>query len=82
MPRPKKPPEIAAAFREDLTDPRHGTENGYRNLGCRCDACRAANSRSHFEYMHDPLHPERIVNHRETIARSRAAAKAAKAEEN
>jgi hypothetical protein len=23
-------------------DPRHGTTNGYNNLGCRCDACRAA----------------------------------------
>jgi len=23
-------------------DPRHGTRNGYVNLGCRCDACRAA----------------------------------------
>lgn len=23
-------------------DPRHGTPNGYNNLGCRCSACRAA----------------------------------------
>lgn len=23
-------------------DPRHGTSNGYTNLKCRCDACRAA----------------------------------------
>lgn len=23
-------------------DPRHGTANGYSNLGCRCDACRKA----------------------------------------
>lgn len=23
-------------------DPRHGTANGYSNLGCRCDKCRAA----------------------------------------
>ena len=23
-------------------DPRHGTENGYVNHGCRCDACMAA----------------------------------------
>ena len=23
-------------------DPRHGTENGYSNLYCRCDLCRAA----------------------------------------
>lgn len=24
-------------------DPRHGTYNAYRNLVCRCDACREAN---------------------------------------
>jgi hypothetical protein len=23
---------------------RHGTYNGYQNYGCRCDACRAANT--------------------------------------
>ncbi len=23
-------------------DPRHGTSNGYKNLHCRCDRCRAA----------------------------------------
>ena len=23
-------------------DPRHGTDNGYINLGCRCDKCKAA----------------------------------------
>lgn len=23
-------------------DPRHGTVNGYSNLGCRCDECRAS----------------------------------------
>lgn len=25
-------------------DPRHGTVNGYVNLGCRCDECYAANA--------------------------------------
>lgn len=25
-------------------DPRHGTTNGYGNHGCRCDACRQANT--------------------------------------
>lgn len=24
-----------------VDDPRHGTLNGYRNYGCRCDDCRA-----------------------------------------
>jgi hypothetical protein len=28
-------------------DPRHGTLNGYTNLGCRCEKCRAARA----EYM-------------------------------
>lgn len=28
------------AFIFDAADPRHGSENGYRNLGCRCDPCR------------------------------------------
>lgn len=23
-------------------DPRHGSPNGYVNLGCRCDSCKAA----------------------------------------
>lgn len=30
-------------------DPRHGT-NGYYNLGCRCDVCRAANTAHLREY--------------------------------
>jgi hypothetical protein len=25
-------------------DPRHGTENGYRNLGCRCRPCKDAHA--------------------------------------
>jgi hypothetical protein len=25
-------------------DPRHGTSNGYINLGCRCAACRRAHT--------------------------------------
>jgi hypothetical protein len=32
-------------------DPRHGTPNGYGNLGCRCDACRAAHAINHAAYM-------------------------------
>lgn len=32
-------------------DPRHGTPNGYGNLGCRCDACREANRQNHAKYM-------------------------------
>ncbi|MBC7630540.1 hypothetical protein [Aeromicrobium sp.] len=32
-------------------DPRHGTQNGYGNHKCRCDACREANRIKHGEYM-------------------------------
>lgn len=32
-------------------DPRHGTRNGYGNLGCRCDACREAHRQNHRKYM-------------------------------
>lgn len=32
-------------------DPRHGTTNGYGNLGCRCDACREAHRINHRKYM-------------------------------
>lgn len=32
-------------------DPRHGTPNGYGNLGCRCDACKEANREDHARYM-------------------------------
>lgn len=33
-----------------VDDPRHGTANAYNNLGCRCDACRAAGSAYQAEY--------------------------------
>lgn len=37
-------------FVSDLSDPRHGTANGYNNWGCRCDACRRANTVYQAEY--------------------------------
>jgi len=37
-------------FRADKTDPRHGTNNGYTNLGCRCTRCSRANSDRQAEY--------------------------------
>jgi len=55
-------------FLSDPTDPRHGTPNGYSNLGCRgeiCDgACTRANTNYHLDFMH--RHPE----HREKAADS------------
>ncbi|HJT92941.1 MAG TPA: hypothetical protein VJ777_13495 [Mycobacterium sp.] len=32
------------ALLTDPSDPRHGTVNSYRNHGCRCQACTAANA--------------------------------------
>ena len=40
-------------MRADITslpdDPRHGTNNGYMNLRCRCDACKAAGRQANLE---------------------------------
>lgn len=30
--------------RMEPDDPRHGTDNGYSNLHCRCQSCRTANA--------------------------------------
>ena len=35
-------PEVREAFQNDLSDPRHGTKNGYKNYECRCDRCGTA----------------------------------------
>lgn len=35
-----------------VDDARHGTENGYKNHGCRCPRCRHANNVAHRDYMH------------------------------
>src|SRR5256885_704702 len=32
-------------------DPRHGTTNGYGNLGCRCTPCTEAHRQNHAAYM-------------------------------
>lgn len=41
-------------------DVRHGSYNGYTNLGCRCGPCREANRQIHHRYMHaDPIRLER-----------------------
>lgn len=38
---------IRSLILEGDGDDRHGTRNGYVNLGCRCDPCRDANARWH-----------------------------------
>lgn len=50
-------------------DPRHGTTNGYGNLGCRCDACRAAHAVHHARYMKRKREAGEVVgNHGSSVA--------------
>lgn len=42
--------DAASTLRPD--DSRHGTENGYRNLGCRCDRCKKAHADVYRERNH------------------------------
>lgn len=44
-------------------DPRHGTVNGYTNLGCRCPACTRSNADRMRDYMN--RHPEQREKHRQ-----------------
>lgn len=44
---PRKPPLVPGDG-----DPRHGT-NGYTNLGCRCEVCRAANTANNLRTRED-----------------------------
>lgn len=48
----------------DADDPRHGTQNGYGNHGCRCDACIEAHS------THQRTDP-RTIQSRKNYGRSR-----------
>jgi hypothetical protein len=78
-PRPKVDKEAQKrAFQADLSDPRHGSVNGYTNLGCRCKgpgSCTEAWRLDHFDYMH--AKPERLESHRIREAQYRAAKKKA-----
>lgn len=50
-------------------DSRHGTVNGYGNLGCRCDACRAAHAAAHSEYIRRKRAEGRVVgSHGSSVA--------------
>jgi hypothetical protein len=42
-------------------DPRHGTVNGYSNLGCRCQPCRDAWAVYHRERGYQARYIERCV---------------------
>jgi len=63
-----------AAFQANPEDERHGTVNGYVNLGCRCDRCRGAQR----DYCRDYTHRtgrrrprEQWLSERRTQAESR-----------
>lgn len=50
-------------------DPRHGTANGYGNLGCRCAACRAAHAANHRAYIKRQREAGRIIgSHGSSVA--------------
>ena len=50
------PDATKRAFHADPTDPRHGTRNGYGNLGCRCGDCTDAISHPEGLPPGDPRH--------------------------
>jgi len=43
-------------------DPRHGTENGYNNIKCRCERCRRAHRDYQARYMRRVLEDGSLVN--------------------
>jgi hypothetical protein len=50
-------------FYENPDDPRHGSTNGYGNLGCKCERCTKAWAERHLKYMHED--PDRMRRHAE-----------------
>lgn len=54
-----------------LDDPRHGTTNGYSNLGCHCDRCKAAWAKDHLNYMHSSPEQQEKARLRERARRER-----------
>lgn len=50
----------------DADDHRHGTENGYGNLRCRCEACRAA----HATYFREGPGRQSVTRYRRRNSRS------------
>lgn len=49
-------PDTKRAFYRNPDDSRHGSTNGYNNLGCRCQRCKDAWAADHLRYM--DAHPE------------------------
>lgn len=54
-----------------MVEMRHGSTSTYRNHGCRCDECKAANTQGHARYM--AAHPEQRekARQRNRIARGK-----------
>jgi hypothetical protein len=50
-------------------DRRHGTANGYGNLGCRCAECRAAHAAHHRAYIKRQREAGRVIgSHGSSVA--------------
>lgn len=75
MPTAKKRTSgVSRPIRPGDGDARHGTENGYTNCRCDCEACTEAHRVAHAEYMR--THPEQMEKarrrSRERYARMKA----------
>jgi hypothetical protein len=62
----------AATTKLARNDPRHGTENGYGNLGCRCERCRRAHRDDYWRNRRN-LQPHRVEDRKKKYAIARAA---------
>jgi hypothetical protein len=60
----------------DPNDPRHGTSNGYSNLGCRCPDCTQAWREYHYKWMR--AKPYRLRDHAHRARLRRVPARQAK----
>ncbi len=57
----------------EQSDERHGSYNGYANLGCRCPRCTEANRVNQVDYL--VRHPEQREKNRLRTRRWRASKK-------
>ena len=64
----KPRPQSIALMRDDADDDRHGTANGYRNCGCRCERCTRAHADEIRAYLESDPERRRKWNER-TLAR-------------
>jgi hypothetical protein len=69
-------PDPRRLSQDNPDDPRHGTDNGYKNLGCRCDRCTEAWRVYREAWMH--ADPERMRKHAQRARWYRAAKRKAR----